>query len=152
MQNYAHATGLVYTADANHESVATDKLRQIQNDLARAEADRTQKQAQLELIQTSSPDTMPQVVDDSELRSLKAKLDDLQRQDVELRATLTPSHYKVQRVEMQIQELQAQMQRSRTDISKRIRNDYQEANRRADSKSNPMISSWRWCRNRTSKK
>jgi capsular exopolysaccharide synthesis family protein len=71
------------------------------------------------------------VVDDSELRSLKAKYDDLQRQDVELRATLTPSHYKVQRVEMQIQELQAQMQRSRADISKRIQNDYQEANRRA---------------------
>lgn len=131
LQNYAHATGLVYATDANHESVATDKLRQIQTDLARAEADRTQKQAQLELIRTSSPDTMPQVVDDTELRTLKAKLDDLQRQDVELRATLTPTHYKVQRVELQIQELQAQLQRSRGDITKRIQNDYEQANRRA---------------------
>jgi polysaccharide biosynthesis transport protein len=132
LQNYARETGLVYTADAMHESVATEKLRQIQSDLAKSEADKTQKEAQLELIRSSTPDTIPQVVDDAELKELKSKLDDLRRQDVELRATLTPSHYKVQRVESQIQEMEGEAQRARGEIVKRIQNDYQEASRRQD--------------------
>ncbi len=132
LQNYARETGLVYTADATHESVATEKLRQIQSDLAKAEADKTQKEAQLELIKNSAPDTIPQVVGDGELHEIKSKLDDLRRQDVELRATLTPSHYKVQRVESQIKELEAEAQGSRGEIVKRIQNDYQEASRRQD--------------------
>ncbi|HXE13953.1 MAG TPA: polysaccharide biosynthesis tyrosine autokinase [Bryobacteraceae bacterium] len=131
LQNYARATGLVYASDANHESVATDKLRQIQMDLAKAEADRTQKQAQLELVQSAAPETVSQVTGDAESRTLKAKLDDLKRQDVELRATLTPAHYKVQRVEMQIKELQAQLAQTHSQITKQIRNDYDEADRRA---------------------
>jgi capsular exopolysaccharide synthesis family protein len=131
LQNYARATGLVYASDANHESVATDKLRQIQMDLAKAEADRTQKQAQLELVQSAAPDTISQVTGDAESRALKAKLDDLKRQDVELRATLTPAHYKVQRVEMQIKELEQQLAQTHSQITKQIRNDYDEANRRA---------------------
>jgi capsular exopolysaccharide synthesis family protein len=131
LQNYARATGLVYTADANHESVATDKLRQIQMDLARAEADRTQKQAQLELVQSAAADTISQVTGDAESRALKAKLDDLKRQDVELRATLTPAHYKVQRVEMQIKEIEGQLAQTHSQITKQIQNDYNEANRRA---------------------
>jgi polysaccharide biosynthesis transport protein len=132
MQNYARETGLVYTSDANHESVATDKLRQIQNDLAKAEADKAQKQSQLELIRNSAADTIPQVVDDGELRELKSKLDDLRRQDVELRATLTPSHYKVQRVESQIKQLETEAQRARGEIVKRIQNDYESTSRRQD--------------------
>jgi capsular exopolysaccharide synthesis family protein len=132
LQNYAHETGLVYTSDATHESVATEKLRQIQGDLARAEADKTQKEAQLELVKTSTADTIPQVMDGGELRELKSKLADLRRQDVELRATLTPAHYRVQRVESQIKELEAQAEAARGQIVKRIQNDYQEANRRQD--------------------
>lgn len=130
LQNYARATGLVYTADANHESVATDKLRQIQTDLARAEADRTQKQAQLELVRSAAADTISQVTGDAESRTLKAKLDDLKRQDVELRATLTPAHYKVQRVEMQIKEIETQLAQTHSQITKQIQNDYNEASRR----------------------
>ncbi|MGA8595254.1 MAG: polysaccharide biosynthesis tyrosine autokinase, partial [Bryobacteraceae bacterium] len=132
LQNYARETGLVYTADAMHESVATEKLRQIQSDLAKSEADKTQKEAQLDLIKTSTPDTIPQALGDGELQQLKSKIDDLKRQDVELRATLTPSHYKVQRVESQIKELEAEAQGARGEIIKRIQNDYQEASRRQD--------------------
>ena len=48
LQEYARQTGLVYT-NSDRQSVAEEKLREIQVDLEKAEADRADKQAQLEL-------------------------------------------------------------------------------------------------------
>jgi len=51
----------------------------------------------------------------------------LQRQYVELSATLTPAHYKVQRVQAQINELSSEMQKERSNVLRRIGNEYAAA-------------------------
>jgi len=55
---------------------------------------------------------------------------ELQRQYAELSATLTPEHYKVQRVQAQITELQFNMLQERSTIQRRIGNEYSAALRR----------------------
>jgi capsular exopolysaccharide synthesis family protein len=130
LQNYARTAGLVYTSDSSHASVAEEKLREIQQDLERAESDTADKQSQLELVQSASPDTLPRVLDDGSLRADKDKITDLRRQLADLRTTFTPSHYKVKQIESQIEELQAQVERERTAVVKRIQNDYRAAARR----------------------
>jgi capsular exopolysaccharide synthesis family protein len=55
---------------------------------------------------------------------------ELQRQYAELSATLTPEHYKVQRVQAQITELQFNMLQERSNIQRRIGNEYSAALRR----------------------
>jgi polysaccharide biosynthesis transport protein len=130
LQEYARQVGLVYTSDASHASVAEEKLRQIQQDLEKAESDTADKQSQLELAQSTSADTVPRVLDDGSLRADKDKITDLRRQLADLRTTLTPSHYKVKQIESQIEELQAQAARERAVIVKRIQNDYSAAARR----------------------
>lgn len=130
LQDYARRVGLVYMSDASRESIAQDKLRQIQQDLEKAEADTTEKQSQLELVEFSAPDTLPKVLDDGSLRADKDKIADLRRQMAELRITLTPNHYKVKQIESQIEELQAEAARERTAIVKRIQNDYRASARR----------------------
>ena len=54
----------------------------------------------------------------------------MQRQYAELSATLTPEHYKVQRVQAQIDELKSAMQRERGNVVHRIGNEYSAALRR----------------------
>ncbi|HTF69608.1 MAG TPA: polysaccharide biosynthesis tyrosine autokinase [Edaphobacter sp.] len=130
LQDYARRVGLVYTSDASHESVAQDKLRQIQQDLQKAETDSVDKQTQLELIDSGAPDSLPRVLDDGSLRANKDKVTDLRRQLAELRTTLTPNHYKVKQIESQIAELQAETIRERAAVVKRIQNDYRASSRR----------------------
>ena len=48
LQNYARQTGIVIPSDSQ-ESVAADKLREIQSDLAKAESDEAETQAQVEV-------------------------------------------------------------------------------------------------------
>jgi polysaccharide biosynthesis transport protein len=126
LQTYANTASLVLT-DASHEDVATEKLREIQQELSHAEADRAIKQSQLDILNSSSPDALPEVLDDGALRDYKSRIADLHRQLAELNTTLTPEHYKVRRVESQIADLEQQMARQRANIVQRVRNDYNSA-------------------------
>src|SRR5258706_762858 len=64
------------------------------------------------------------------MREYRQRLTDLQRQYAELGATLTPEHYKVQRVQAQIDELKSAMQRERGNVVRRIGNEYSASLRR----------------------
>ncbi|MBV9267647.1 MAG: polysaccharide biosynthesis tyrosine autokinase [Acidobacteriaceae bacterium] len=132
LQDYARTTGLIYTSENANESVAAEKLREVQTDLAKAEADRADKQAQLELVNSSPVDSLPQILDDGTLRDDKSRLTDLRRQLADLTSTLTPNHYKVKEVQSQIAALEKQAQQQRSAIIQRIENDYRAAARRVD--------------------
>src|SRR5260221_12090851 len=64
------------------------------------------------------------------MREYRQRLTELQRQYAELSATLTPQHYKVQRVQAQIDELKRAMQGERGNVVHRIGNEYSAALRR----------------------
>jgi succinoglycan biosynthesis transport protein ExoP len=130
LQSYSKRTGLIYSPDANHESIAAEKLREVQAELQKSEADRADKQAQLELANSSSPDALPKVLDDGSLREANSRLTDLQRQLATLSATYTPSHYKVIEVQSQIAALEKQVAQGRASIVTRINNDYKTAVRK----------------------
>ena len=127
LQSYAQKTGILYTGDSTRESVDTDKLRQIQQDLEQARALRSDKEAQLDLIKSSPADALPQVVDDANIRADTIKLTELRQQLADLRSYLTPQHYKVLQVEGQIKELQAAIERQRNIVLSKMKADYQAA-------------------------
>lgn len=128
LQAYARATGLMFTGEKGN--VAEDRLRQMQEALSAAQTERVAKQSQYELMLSSSPESLPEVLDDLSLRENQAKLTELRKQLAELSSSYTPVHYKVQRVQAQIAELQSVLQRDRGNILKRIFNDFQAAQRR----------------------
>ena len=130
LQTYSKRTGLIYSPDAGRESIAAEKLREAQNELQKAEADRADKQAQLELANSASPDALPKVLDDGSLREANSRLTDLQRQLALLLATYTPNHYKVLEVQSQIAALDKQVSQGRAAIVSRINNDYKTAQRK----------------------
>jgi succinoglycan biosynthesis transport protein ExoP len=128
MQEYARTSGLSFTSEK--ENLAESRLKELQDDLSKAQADRIANQAKLEGAKSKPADTLPEVLDDTTMREYRQRLTDLQRQYAELNATLTPEHYKVQRVQAQIDELKSAMQSERSNVVRRVSNEYSAALRR----------------------
>jgi succinoglycan biosynthesis transport protein ExoP len=128
MQEYARTSGLSFTSEK--ENLAESRLKALQDALDKAQADRIASQAKLEGAKSKPADTLPEVLDDTTMREYRQRLTDLQRQYAELSATLTPEHYKVQRVQAQIDELKSAMQKERGNVVHRIGNEYSAALRR----------------------
>ncbi len=119
LQKYAGASGIVLTSDTQ-EPVAAEHLRQIQQGLAQAEVDRAMRQSAVEVAQKADMDSLPQIVDDSTIHEDSSKLTELRRQLAELSTTLTPSNYRVQKIQAQITDLESEIQRRRSLIVHRL--------------------------------
>lgn len=130
LQDYARSSGLTFTSEK--DNLAEVRLQELEEELSKAQADRIAKEARLEEAKGKPADSLPETLDDPTLREYHQKLTDLQRQLVELSATLTPAHYKVQRVQAQIDELQAAIKTQRGNILRRLANEYAAARRREE--------------------
>ncbi len=132
MQSYALAVGLQFTAsskgkDGDQENVASASVRLVQEELLKARADRMIAQSKYELLASSPPEALPQVLDDSSLREYESKLVDLKRQRAELSPSFTPDHPRMQKLEAQITELETALEAARQKVVTRLRNDYAAA-------------------------
>lgn len=125
LQTYAQRSGLLYTDQKN--SVAEEKLRVLQSELSQAQADRIAKESTFKMATASNPDALPQNLSNGQLQEYQAKLTELKRQRAELATLLTPNHYKIQRLDAQIVELQAAIKKEFSTTPQRLRNDYQAA-------------------------
>jgi polysaccharide biosynthesis transport protein len=130
LETYARATGLLFTSEKNN--VAEEKLRLLQEELSKAQADRAAKQSRHETAAAAAPESLGDVLDDTSLRDAQSRLTDLRRQRAELAASFTPEHPKVKRVESQIVELESLLAAERQNIVHRIGNDFETARRRED--------------------
>ncbi|MCC6862414.1 MAG: polysaccharide biosynthesis tyrosine autokinase [Bryobacterales bacterium] len=125
LQNYGRSAGLLFSAGSG--TVATDKLRQLREELLKAQSAKRDQQARYLAVSNARPETLLEVVEDPVLRSYQIKLSDLRQQMAELSTTFTPEHYRVQRLQAQIQEVEGVIQRERNRIVNRFRNDFEFA-------------------------
>ncbi|MBI3281352.1 MAG: polysaccharide biosynthesis tyrosine autokinase [Acidobacteria bacterium] len=128
LQSYARQTGLLFTSEK--QNISEEKLRQLQAELSKAQADRVSRQSRYEMARSASPEALPDVLNDRSLRDYQTKLTDLRRAEAEMIATYKPEYSKVKRVQAQIAPLEAALERERSAIIGRIRNEYDEALRR----------------------
>ncbi|MBZ5667965.1 MAG: hypothetical protein LAO30_25685, partial [Acidobacteriia bacterium] len=94
LQNYSRAQGLLIVSDSDKDSVAKERLSQLQEALSRAQSERMTRQAQMEMGANSTPDSVPQVLDNTELKEYQVKISDLQRQLAEYKQLYTPTNPK----------------------------------------------------------
>jgi capsular exopolysaccharide synthesis family protein len=128
LQSYARQSGLMFTAEKN--SVSEEKLRQLQESLSKAQADRVARQSRYEVARSGNLATLSEISGEVGPKETQAKLIDLQRQMAELSSVYTPAHYKVKRIQAQVASLEESLRNERGSILARIRNDYEEAQRR----------------------
>jgi len=108
-------------------TLADSQMKQLQNNASAAEADRISKQAKWELVKTTPVERLPDVLTDGSMQSLKGKVNELRMQIAQLTATLTPEHYKVQRIQAELNETQDALDKEEKAAIQRAKSDYEEA-------------------------
>ena len=134
LQQYAATSRLILTGESGKEDkdISGQKLLELQDELSKAHAIRTQKQAAYEAAETEPVESLAQTLDDATIRDYQEKLTDLRRQLADLSTTMTPGHYRVQQVQAQIAEMEGSLNRQRSRILERLKNEFQEARRHED--------------------
>jgi len=125
LQSYASQHGLLLTGAK--DSVAEEKLRQLQTELSRAEADRMARRSLYEVVARTGGSAVPTALDSPTLRDYQMRLTELRRQRAELEPLLKPENYKMVRLEAQIRELEAALRQEREQIVLRSKNEYDAA-------------------------
>jgi polysaccharide biosynthesis transport protein len=128
LQSYAKTSGLLFTSEK--DNVADEKLRQLQEELSKAQSDRIAKQARYELASTAPPESLPEVLDDATLKEYQVKLTDLRRELAEISSSLTGEHPAVKKVQAQVTTLESALEKERADVTERVRNEFESAKRR----------------------
>ena len=127
LQAYAQSAGLSFTAEPQH--LAELKLRQLQDEVTRAQADRADKQSRYELAESRTTEALPAALEDGTLKEYRLKLTDLEQALADLSSTLTSEHYRVRRVKAQIAQLKTAIQQEQQNVLTRSANDYAGAKR-----------------------
>jgi succinoglycan biosynthesis transport protein ExoP len=130
LQSYVKSAGLLFTADK--DSVDETKLKQLQDELSKAQADRMAKQSKYEMVATGSSEAVSELLDSGPLRDYQVKLTDARQQLAQLRSLYTPNHFKVKQAEAQVGELEAAIAGERKNILTRLEGEYRSAKRRED--------------------
>lgn len=132
LHQYAADNGLLYlvTDKGQEESIVNQSVREIQDELTKAEADRFEKESIFRLVQSGDYASLPGVFDNKLLQDLTVRLADLQREHAQLSATFTEDYPKVKETVSQIAEIQSSLERERWRAAQKISNDYFAALRR----------------------
>ncbi len=127
LQAYARKSGFLVTSGDRRP--AEDQLRQIQENLGKAQENRIMRQARLETA-VSTPSEAVEGPAGSALREYNTKLTDLRRQRADLITVYTQDFDGVKRLDGQIGALETALRAESATILKSIQADYQDALRR----------------------
>jgi capsular exopolysaccharide synthesis family protein len=126
LQKYASDNGLLVleTDKGNSESIENQSLRELQQEVTRAQASRVEKESLHRLVQAGDYGSLPGVFDNKLLQDLSFRLAELQREHAQLSATFNEDYPRVQQVQSQIAEIQGSLDRERRRAAEKISNDY----------------------------
>jgi len=122
---YTHASGLVLTP--GQDTLAADKLKTLQDELSKSQADLIAKEAQSELA-AGNPAAV--ATESPVIRDYEIKLTDLRRQLADLESILQPENYKVVRLKAQIAQLESAVHKETRRVGQSVQSDFMTAKRR----------------------
>lgn len=122
LEDFTTRSGLVVPGENN--TPAQDRLRQLQDALTRAEADRAAKQARYEAASAKPEETMSDALASGPLRQYQTDLQTMRRQLADLKTIYTPDNYKVTRLAAQIAETEAAIDKERKAVLEQMKGEY----------------------------
>jgi polysaccharide biosynthesis transport protein len=134
LQEYAQQNGLLFlqTEKGDTENIVNERLRELQDELTKAQAERYAKESIYRLTENGDNSALPGVVDNKLMQDLTAHLSDLEREKAALTATFTNDYPKVKEIQSQIDEVQRRLNAERQRAEQGIVDDYMAAVRRED--------------------
>jgi capsular exopolysaccharide synthesis family protein len=107
-------------------TLAQTKLAQLQQELSAIQTERIAKETAYQLAASGSIDA----ADGGALSNHRAQVNAIKTQLAELTSYLTPEHYKVKRLQVQLQEAEAGLQKERALVLERLKKDVEAAKNR----------------------
>lgn len=132
LQSYVETNGLLLIADdkGQTENIVEERLRELQQELTKAQTERYQKEAAYRLIQGGDFDSVPSGADDKVIQDLTERLADLERQRAELAPEFKPDYPKMKQIQSEINRVNQLIQSERAEAARQVSNDYLDAVRR----------------------
>jgi exopolysaccharide transport family protein len=129
LQAYARRNGLIFVESDKgaSQSVANERLQQLQEELTRAQADRYSKEALYRLVQAGDYGSLPGVFGNKLLQDLTVRLTELKRENAQLSTTFNPDYPRVKEIQNQINEIEGSLQEERKRAADQIANEYSAA-------------------------
>jgi capsular exopolysaccharide synthesis family protein len=129
LQKYGRGNGLLFleTEKGTSENIVVQRLRELQQELTKAQADRYAKESLYKLLEERNYADLPGVFDNKLIQELTARLADLQREQSRLSANFNPNYPRVKELQSQIDESKAMLEAERARAAGGIANDYKAA-------------------------
>jgi succinoglycan biosynthesis transport protein ExoP len=126
LQQYARDNGLLFleTDKGTSENIVTQRLRQLQEELTKAQADRYEKQSLYLLVQQGDFSSLPGIFNNKLMQDLTEKLAELERERSRLSSIFNPDYPQVKEIQNQIDEAESTLSAERERAAKAIINDY----------------------------
>jgi succinoglycan biosynthesis transport protein ExoP len=126
LQQYARDNGLLFleTDKGTSENIVTQRLRQLQEELTKSQADRYEKESLYLLVQRGDFASLPSVFNNKLMQDLTEKLAELERERSRLSSIFNPDYPQVKEIQSQIDEAQTTLSGERERAAKAITNDY----------------------------
>ncbi len=129
LQKYGRNNGLLFleTDKGGSENIVVERLRELQEELTKAQAERYRKESLYKLLAAKDYGSLPGVFDNKLIQDLTTRLADLQREQSRLSANFNPSYPRVKELQSQIDETNAMLNAERARAATGIANDYTAA-------------------------
>jgi polysaccharide biosynthesis transport protein len=129
LQRYGRGNGLLFleTEKGTSENIVVQRLRELQQELTKTQADRYAKESLYRLLEERNYAELPGVFDNKLIQELTARLADLQREQSRLSANFNPNYPRVKELQSQIDESKAMLDAERARAAGGIANDYKAA-------------------------
>lgn len=113
-------------------NVTTQRLSELNKALTDAQSDSLKKESLFEYAKSGDVDVVPQIRDNTVLQDMEKKRGDLSIQYTDAVNQYGPNYPKVQRLQAQMKNLDAQMGQERKGIIEQLESDYREAKQHED--------------------
>jgi succinoglycan biosynthesis transport protein ExoP len=132
LQEYARKNGLLFleTQKGDAENIVNERLRELQDELTKAQAERYAKESLYLLTEADDYSALPGVVDNKLMQELTARLAEFERQKAALTPTFTSDYPKMKEIQSQIDQIERRLDAERKRAAQGIVDDYLAATRR----------------------
>src|ERR1700730_13405475 len=129
LQKYARENGLLFleTEKGTTENIVAQRLRQLQEELTKAQAERFARESLYRLVQEGDFASLPGVFDDKLMQDLTEKLAELERERSRLITNFNSEYPRVKEIQSQIDESESVLARERERAAARITKEYRAA-------------------------
>ncbi|HVW83466.1 MAG TPA: polysaccharide biosynthesis tyrosine autokinase [Bryobacteraceae bacterium] len=128
LRRFGDSAGLMFTSEK--DNVAEAKLKQLQDELSKAQADRIERQSHHEIVARADARAAAELLDSGPLRDYQIKLADARQKLAELEAIYTANHPKVLQARAEVTTIEASIESERRNVLRRSESEFLASRRR----------------------